>query len=75
MLIIHSMFDEESFINEFGDSSLALSNMNTKIIGSFSVEILEKLMLQIDKFPEEYQYYFVDVLGIKRNLSFYRFRE
>ncbi len=76
LLIIHSMFDEESFINEFGDSSLALSEYEyKKLLVSFSVEILEKLMLQIDKFPEEYQYYFVDVLGIKRNLSFLPFLE
>jgi hypothetical protein len=72
LLIIHSMFDEDSFINEFGDLLLMLSEYEyKKLLVSFSVGILEKLTLQIDEFPEEYQYYFIDVLGIKRNFSFF----
>ncbi|HQC48256.1 MAG TPA: HEAT repeat domain-containing protein [Bacillota bacterium] len=76
LLIIHSMFDEDSFINEFVDLLLMLSEYEyKKLLVSFNAEILEKLTLQIDEFPEEYQYYFIDVLGIKRNFSFLTFLE
>lgn len=76
LLVIHSMFDEASFIKEFANLSIKLSEYEyKKLLIGFNSEILEKLTHQINDFPEEYQYYFIDVLGISRNLDFLPFLE
>ncbi len=76
LLIIYSIFDEPGFIKEFVSFSTKLSEYEyKKMLIGFNSEILEQLIYQIHEFPVEYQYYFIDILGISRNLEFLPFLE
>ena len=76
LLVIRSIFDEAGFIEEFTNLSTDLSEYEyKKLLIGFDSEVLEQLTCQMSDFPEEYQYYFIDVLGIKRNLNFVPFLE
>lgn len=76
LLVIHSIFDEDGFIREFANLSIKLSEYEyRKLLIGFNSEILKKLTNQMADFPKEYQYYFIDVLGLRRNLDFLPFLE
>lgn len=76
LLIIRSIFDEAGFIKEFAHLSMKLSEYEyKKLLIGLNSEILEQLTYQMNEFPEIYQYYFVDILGISRNLDFMPFLE
>lgn len=76
LLIIRSIFDEANFLEGFANLSMKLSEYEyKKLIIGFNSEILKKLTSQVSDFPLEYQYYFIDVLGISRNFDFLPFLE
>lgn len=76
MLVIHSIFDEANFVKEFANLSIKLSEYEyKKLLIGFNSDILEKLTHYMNDFPEEYQYYFIDVLGISRSIDFLPFLE
>jgi len=76
LLVIHSLFDEADFIGGFASLSMKLSEYEyKKLLLGFSPDILKKMTLQMSDFPGEYQYYFIDVLGISRHLDFLPFLE
>lgn len=76
LLVIRSVFDEAGLIEEFATLSTDLSEYEyKKLLIGFDAEVIEQLTYQMSDFPEEYQYYFIDVIGIKRNLDFVPFLE
>ncbi len=76
LLIIRSKFDEEGFIKEFSGNAVELSEYECKkLLIGFNSETLLRLTRQIKEFSEKCQYYFIDVLGIRRNLDFLPFLE
>jgi hypothetical protein len=76
LLFIYSMFDREGFIEEFANLSIELSEYEyKKLLISFKPEVLERLTHKVNEFPLVYQYYFIDVLGMRRNFNFLPFLE
>ncbi len=76
LLLIQSIFYEAAFIEKFAGLSSELSEYEyKKLLIGFDSEILKQLTYQMHKFAPVYQYYFIDVLGIRRNLDFLPFLE
>ncbi len=76
LLVIQSAFDEANFVKEFANLSIKLSEYEyKKLLIGFNSDILKKMTHHMKDFPEEYQYYFIDVLGISRSLDFLPFLE
>ncbi|HHW94498.1 MAG TPA: HEAT repeat domain-containing protein [Mogibacterium sp.] len=76
LMIIYSMFNETDFIKEFANLSVRLSEYEyKKLLVGFKSEILEHLMHQMKELPMIYRHYFIDILGIRRELGFLPFLE
>ncbi len=76
LLVIHSMFDEADFVEGFSSLSTKLSEYEyKKLLIGFNTDILKQLTSQMSEFPEQYQYYLIDVLGINRDLDLMPFLE
>lgn len=76
LLFIYSMFDREGFIDKFANLSIELSEYEyKKLLIGFKPEVLEQLTHKVNEFPLAYQYYFIDVLGMRRNFNFLPFLE
>lgn len=76
LLVIHAVFNPDTFLKEFFALSITFSEYEyKKLLLGVNSEILIKLIGQMDKLPLDCQYSLIDVLGIKRNIEYLTFLE